>query len=223
MWTQTETIERNRILLQALRGGLELRFGRTVLQSGLCHYTLDRAGLDTWEHRHPHYELSLLISGEMHYSSEEFSKAEILLHPGEWILIAPGLPHRRKTRLDNSFLLGFALLFNIAGFDLIYALQDIDFDKAHKLHSVPAKFGRRMTLAIAACSFALSAVFLTSVGVVFKLNAVYAACVAVIACLYVFGVITIALFGVKKTQLVFLYESVSISGLIFLGIASNLF
>ena len=109
MWTQTETIERNRILLQALRGGLELRFGRTVLQSGLCHYTLDRAGLDTWEHRHPHYELSLLISGEMHYSSEEFSKAEILLHPGEWILIAPGLPHRRKTRLDNSFLLGFAL------------------------------------------------------------------------------------------------------------------
>ena len=119
--------------------------------------------------------------------------------------------------------LGFALLFNIAGFDLIYALQDIDFDKAHKLHSVPAKFGRRMTLAIAACSFALSAVFLTSVGVVFKLNAVYAACVAVIACLYVFGVITIALFGVKKTQLVFLYESISISGLIFLGIASNLF
>lgn len=109
MWTQTETIERNRILLQALQGGLELRFGRTVLQSGLCHYTLDRAGIDTREHRHPHYELSLLISGEMHYSSEEFGKDEILLHPGEWILISPGLPHRRIARLDNSFLLGFAL------------------------------------------------------------------------------------------------------------------
>lgn len=135
---------------------------------------------------------------------------------GAWIAAADSFDPRILP-------LGLALLFNIAGFDLIYALQDIDFDKTHKLHSVPARFGRRATLAIAACSFALSAIFLTSVGVVFKLNAVYAACVAVIACLYVFGVITIALFGGKKTQLVFFYESISISGLIFVGIASNLF
>lgn len=33
MLPQSEIIERNRLLLQALRGGLELRFGETILQS----------------------------------------------------------------------------------------------------------------------------------------------------------------------------------------------
>ena len=111
MLPQSEIIERNRLLLQALRGGIELRFGRTILQSGLCHYTQDDAGIDTFEHRHPHYELSLLLAGRMHYSGEKPDGESVTLdRPGlDWILIAPGLPHRRRTLADGSLLLGFAL------------------------------------------------------------------------------------------------------------------
>jgi len=37
----------------------------------------------------------------------------------------------------------------VAGFDLIYACQDADFDRAHGLHSVPARFGVARALALA--------------------------------------------------------------------------
>ncbi len=38
-------------------------------------------------------------------------------------------------------LLGLAVACWIAGFDIIYALLDIEFDRAHGVHSVPARFG----------------------------------------------------------------------------------
>jgi len=38
-------------------------------------------------------------------------------------------------------LLGFCVLFWVSGFDIIYALQDKQFDEAHKLHSIPVSLG----------------------------------------------------------------------------------
>jgi len=43
-------------------------------------------------------------------------------------------------------LLSAAVMFWVAGFDLIYALQDLEFDRKTKLFSVPAKLGIRPTL-----------------------------------------------------------------------------
>lgn len=43
-------------------------------------------------------------------------------------------------------LLGFAVLFWVAGFDIIYALQDDQFDRQHKLQSIPARLGRKNAL-----------------------------------------------------------------------------
>jgi 4-hydroxybenzoate polyprenyltransferase len=37
--------------------------------------------------------------------------------------------------------LGLAVLFWVAGFDIFYALQDLEFDRAKGLHSIPAKLG----------------------------------------------------------------------------------
>ncbi len=48
-----------------------------------------------------------------------------------------------------SFYLAFGVMFWVAGFDLLYSLQDIDFDKAHGLHSIPSKFGATTTMHIA--------------------------------------------------------------------------
>ena len=43
-------------------------------------------------------------------------------------------------------LLGLAVACWIAGFDIIYALLDIEFDRAHDIHSVPARFGEATAL-----------------------------------------------------------------------------
>ncbi len=46
-------------------------------------------------------------------------------------------------------LLGFAVLFWVAGFDVIYSLQDEEFDRAEGLRSIPARFGAFRALQIA--------------------------------------------------------------------------
>ena len=46
-------------------------------------------------------------------------------------------------------LLGFAVLFWVAGFDVIYSLQDEEFDRAEGLRSIPARFGAARALQIA--------------------------------------------------------------------------
>lgn len=45
--------------------------------------------------------------------------------------------------------LSAAVMFWVAGFDIIYAVQDIDFDRQHGLHSIPAKHGTRTSFALA--------------------------------------------------------------------------
>jgi len=48
-----------------------------------------------------------------------------------------------------SLYLAGGVVFWVAGFDLLYSLQDIDFDKEHGLHSIPSKFGAKNTMNIA--------------------------------------------------------------------------
>jgi 4-hydroxybenzoate polyprenyltransferase len=58
-----------------------------------------------------------------------------------------------------SLYLGVGVMFWVAGFDLLYSLQDIEFDKAHKLHSVPSAFGVKKTMVIARISHLLTILF----------------------------------------------------------------
>jgi 4-hydroxybenzoate polyprenyltransferase len=58
-----------------------------------------------------------------------------------------------------SLYLSFGVLFWVAGFDLLYSLQDIDFDKKYGLHSIPSKYGAKNTMHIAKIFHTLSIVF----------------------------------------------------------------
>ncbi len=55
-------------------------------------------------------------------------------------------------------LYSFAVLFWVSGFDIIYALQDEDFDRDEKLHSIPAALGiknaLKLSVALHVCSAA---------------------------------------------------------------------
>jgi 4-hydroxybenzoate polyprenyltransferase len=60
-----------------------------------------------------------------------------------------------------SVLLSLGVIFWVAGFDLLYSLQDIEFDKENDLHSIPSKYGAEATLFISAIFHALSVLFWT--------------------------------------------------------------
>jgi len=49
-----------------------------------------------------------------------------------------------------SLWLAAGVTFWVAGFDLLYSLQDMAFDREHGLHSIPSKLGPSRTLALAA-------------------------------------------------------------------------
>ena len=72
-----------------------------------------------------------------------------------------------------AFLLWFAVTVWIAGFDLLYACQDVDFDRAHGLHSVPARFGVSAALATARVNHALTAAALAALGFLIPLGLLY--------------------------------------------------
>lgn len=55
-------------------------------------------------------------------------------------------------------VLGIGVMLWVAGFDIIYSLQDIEFDRQHRLHSIPARFGLSPAIRIASAASLLSAV-----------------------------------------------------------------
>lgn len=55
--------------------------------------------------------------------------------------------------------LSLGVLCWVAGFDMIYALQDVEFDRAEQLYSFPAAFGQNLTLAATGTLHLLSIVF----------------------------------------------------------------
>ena len=61
-------------------------------------------------------------------------------------------------------LLFFAVTFWVAAFDVYYAFQDLDFDEAFGLHSIPATFGAETALVLAAFSHAITSIFLLLTG-----------------------------------------------------------
>jgi len=58
-----------------------------------------------------------------------------------------------------SVYLAIGVMFWVAGFDLLYSLQDMEFDRKNNLHSIPAKLGEKKTLAIARVFHLLAVVF----------------------------------------------------------------
>jgi 4-hydroxybenzoate polyprenyltransferase len=68
-----------------------------------------------------------------------------------------------------------------AGFDILYALQDEEFDRAEHLYSVPVVFGRRGALAIARGLHVLTIASLAAVGAAVPVGWLYAAGVCVAA------------------------------------------
>jgi 4-hydroxybenzoate polyprenyltransferase len=95
--------------------------------------------------------------------------ASLMLAPvAAWIAV------RGPVDLAVPFVIGTAVFFWVAGFDILYACQDKDFDQAAGLHSIPARFGIRGSLRIAAvCHAVMFGVLLALGWVSLRLGWVY--------------------------------------------------
>lgn len=58
-----------------------------------------------------------------------------------------------------SVLLALGVVFWVAGFDLLYALQDLEYDQKNGLHSIPSYYGEKSTFFISSLFHALAVLF----------------------------------------------------------------
>lgn len=92
---------------------------------------------------------------------------------GAWIAVTNELAW-------GAVLLGLGVTLWIAGFDVIYALLDVDFDRANGIRSVPARFGAVPAMRIARVAHVLAAICLAAAGFAAGAGPVYQ--VGVLAC-----------------------------------------
>lgn len=98
---------------------------------------------------------------------------------GAWIAV--------RGTFDPVILpLGIAVVFWLAGFDTLYALQDMSFDKSHGLYSIPARFGVERSLLFAKVFHLVSWSMLLLNGVLFNLNFIYWIGLAIVAAMLIY-------------------------------------
>jgi 4-hydroxybenzoate polyprenyltransferase len=83
----------------------------------------------------------------------------------------------------EPWLLGLAIGLWVGGFDVLYACQDLAFDRAHGLQSIPVRFGVARSLVIARLMHLATVSCLAVLGYVAALGPVYFAGVAGVAAL----------------------------------------
>jgi 4-hydroxybenzoate polyprenyltransferase len=86
----------------------------------------------------------------------------------------------------EPWLLAAAIGTWVGGFDVLYACQDLEFDRAHGLHSIPVRFGVRTSLAISRVMHVFAVSCLLALAVVAPLGAVYLAGVAAVAAMLIY-------------------------------------
>ncbi len=98
---------------------------------------------------------------------------------GAWIAL--------RGTLDMQIIpLALSVVFWLAGFDVLYALQDVDFDKKSGLRSIPQRFGIRRSLFLARTFHILTWILLLVTAVIFDLGIVFHAGLIVVGMLLVY-------------------------------------
>ncbi len=86
-----------------------------------------------------------------------------------WIAIRGQVTMARPSDLLPAIVLGGAVLTWVAGFDIIYACQDYDYDRGSGLHSIPVALGIPGALRLAAVCHLLTIVLLACLPLVYPL------------------------------------------------------
>ncbi|MEW6161880.1 MAG: UbiA-like polyprenyltransferase [Nitrospirota bacterium] len=98
---------------------------------------------------------------------------------GAWIAV--------KGTFDLEIIpMGIAVVFWLAGFDTLYALQDIEFDKSHGIYSIPQRFGIKKALFLARIFHLITFLLLVFIGILFRMGIFYWLGMMVVAGLFIY-------------------------------------
>jgi 4-hydroxybenzoate polyprenyltransferase len=86
----------------------------------------------------------------------------------------------------EPWLLALAIGTWVGGFDVLYACQDLDFNRAHRLRSIPVRFGVPTSLAISRLMHVLAVASFVALAFVAPLGPIYLVGVAIVAALLVY-------------------------------------
>jgi len=101
----------------------------------------------------------LFVLGSYSYFKRFSSMAHIILGVSLGLAPIAGVVAVSATIPLWSVLLSLGVIFWVAGFDLLYSLQDMEFDKEKGLHSIPSVYGADATLFISAIFHSLAVLF----------------------------------------------------------------
>ena len=90
---------------------------------------------------------------------------------GAWLAVS--VTPFDASELAVPLFLGLAVIFWLAGFDIIYSLQDREFDRSHGLYSIPVRFGVAAALRFSSFFHFLTVLCLAMVGLSGGLGFVY--------------------------------------------------
>jgi 4-hydroxybenzoate polyprenyltransferase len=104
----------------------------------------------------------------------------------------------------STVLLFVAVGLWVGGFDVIYAIFDLDFDRQEGIHSLPVKIGWRRSLLVAALSHLAAVSLLVAVGPLLGLGWVYVAGCLLVAALLAWSHVDIARRGLQRVGMGFM-------------------
>ncbi len=133
---------------------------------------------------------------------------------GAWIAVTGSIDVR-------ILLLTAALMTYIAGFDILYACQDVDFDREARLFSIPARWGIDSALQVSSLLHALAFLALLALYFAFDLGMVYLVFLAVISFLLVLEHKLVQPHRLDKINIAFFHVNSAISVLLFLAVFTD--
>ncbi|MGE4509470.1 MAG: menaquinone biosynthesis prenyltransferase MqnP [Sulfurimonadaceae bacterium] len=101
----------------------------------------------------------LLILAAYSYFKRFSSLAHVILGISLGLAPIAGVVAVSETITPWSVMLSLGVVFWVAGFDLLYSLQDMEFDKEKGLHSIPSRYGSDFTLFLSAFFHLLTVIF----------------------------------------------------------------
>ena len=101
----------------------------------------------------------LFVLGSYSYFKRFSSLAHIVLGISLGLAPIAGVVAVSAEITPWSVMLSLGVIFWVSGFDLLYSLQDMEFDKEKGLHSIPSKYGAKATLLLSALFHTLTVIF----------------------------------------------------------------
>jgi len=103
----------------------------------------------------------------------------------------------------EPWLLALATGTWVGGFDVLYACQDLEFDRVHRLHSIPERFGVAASLRISRVLHVIAVFCLAALAWVVPLGPIYAAGVAGVATLLAYEQSLVSAHDLSRVTLAF--------------------